>query len=50
MSLQAHWQDRLSEAIRFFWKTRQSQADRQGARTGTRDCWKSHGCDRGQAT
>lgn len=37
MSLQAHWQDRLSEAIRFFWKTRQSQADRQGARTGTRD-------------
>ena len=37
MSLQPYWQDRLSEAIRFFWKTRQSQSDRQGARSGSRD-------------
>ena len=37
MSLRPYWQDRLSEAIQFFWRTRQSQSDRQGARTGTRD-------------
>jgi hypothetical protein len=37
MSLQPYWHDRLSEAIRFFWRTRQSQSDRQGARSGTRD-------------
>lgn len=37
MSLQPYWEDRLSEAIRFFWKTRQSQSDRQGSRSGTRD-------------
>jgi hypothetical protein len=37
MSLQPKWQDRLSEAIRHFWKTRQRQSDQQGARTGTRD-------------
>ncbi len=37
MSLQPKWQDRLSEAIQFFWKTRQRQSDRQGNRTGTRD-------------
>lgn len=37
MSLQPRWQDRLSEAIRFFWKTRQGQSDRQGVRSGTRD-------------
>jgi hypothetical protein len=37
MSLQPHWQERVSEAIRHFWKTRQRQSDQQGARTGTRD-------------
>lgn len=37
MSLQPYWCDRLSEAIRHFWKTRQIQADRQGSRSGTRD-------------
>lgn len=37
MSLQPKWQDRLSDAIRHFWKTRQRQSDRQGVRTGTRD-------------
>jgi DNA modification methylase len=37
MSLKPKWQDRLSEAIKFFWKTRQRQSDRQGKRTGTRD-------------
>jgi hypothetical protein len=37
MSLQPRWQDRLSEAIRFFWKTRQAQSERQGSRTGARD-------------
>jgi hypothetical protein len=37
MSLQARWQDRLSEAIRHFWNTRQRQSDSQGARSGTRD-------------
>jgi hypothetical protein len=37
MSLQPKWQDRLSDAIRHFWKTRQRQSDHQGARTGTRD-------------
>lgn len=37
MSLRPYWQDRLSEAIQFFWRTRQSQSDRQGVRTGTRD-------------
>jgi hypothetical protein len=37
MSLQPYWQDRLSEAIRFFWKTRQTQSDKQGARSGSRD-------------
>jgi hypothetical protein len=36
MSLQPRWQDRVSEAIRFFWKTRQKQSDRQGARSGMR--------------
>lgn len=37
MSLQPKWQDRLSKAIQFFWKTRQAQSERQGARTGARD-------------
>ncbi len=37
MSLQPKWQKRLVEAIRFFWKTRQSQSERQGHRTGARD-------------
>lgn len=37
MSLQPYWRDRLSEAIRHFWKTRQKQADLQGTRSGTRD-------------
>jgi hypothetical protein len=37
MSLQPHWQERLAEAIRFFWKTRQAQSERQGSRTGSRD-------------
>jgi hypothetical protein len=37
MSLKPKWQDRLSEAVKFFWKTRQRQSDRQGKRTGTRD-------------
>lgn len=37
MSLQPRWQDRLSEAIRYFWKTRQQQSDKQGSKTGTRD-------------
>lgn len=37
MSLQPYWQDRLAEAIRFFWKKRQAQSDRQGSRTGARD-------------
>ena len=37
MSLQARWEDRLSEAIRHFWNTRQRQSDSQGGRTGTRD-------------
>jgi hypothetical protein len=37
MSLKPYWQDRLSEAIRHFWRTRKSQSDRQGARSGTRD-------------
>jgi hypothetical protein len=37
MSLQPRWQDRLSDAIRHFWKTRQRQSEMQGARSGTRD-------------
>lgn len=37
MSLQPRWQDQLSEAIRYFWKTRQQQSDKQGSKTGTRD-------------
>lgn len=37
MSLQPRWQNRLSEAIQHFWKTRQRQSDHQGTRTGTRD-------------
>jgi Restriction endonuclease XhoI len=37
MTLQPRWQDRLSEAIQHFWKTRQRQSDQQGTRTGTRD-------------
>jgi hypothetical protein len=37
MSLQPYWQERLAEATRFFWKTRQTQSDRQGSRTGARD-------------
>jgi len=37
MSLQPYWRDRLNEAIRLFWRTRQAQADRQGSRSGTRD-------------
>jgi hypothetical protein len=37
MSLPPEWQDRLSEAIRYFWKTRQQQSDKQGSKTGTRD-------------
>ena len=37
MSLQPRWQNRLSEAIRHFWKTRQHQSEMQGARSGTRD-------------
>lgn len=37
MSLQPHWEKRLCDAIRQFWKTRQSQSDRQGVRTGARD-------------
>ncbi len=37
MSLQPRWQDRLTEAIQYFWKTRQQQSDKQGSKTGTRD-------------
>jgi hypothetical protein len=37
MSLQPRWQNRLSEAIQHFWKTRQQQSDKQGIKTGTRD-------------
>lgn len=37
MSLTPHWQDRLSEAIRHFWTTRQRQSDHQGSRSGARD-------------
>jgi hypothetical protein len=37
MSLQLRWQHRLSEAIQYFWKTRQQQSDKQGRKTGTRD-------------
>jgi hypothetical protein len=37
MSLQPYWQDRLTEAIRQFWRTRNRQSDHQGIRTGTRD-------------
>lgn len=37
MSLQPKWQERLSEAIQYFWKTRQQQSDKQGSKTGTRD-------------
>jgi hypothetical protein len=37
MSLQPRWQDRLSEAIQHFWKTRQQQSNKQGIKTGTRD-------------
>ena len=37
MSLQPRWQDQLCEAIRYFWKTRQQQSDKQGSKTGTRD-------------
>lgn len=37
MSLQPYWEDRLREAIRHFWKTRQQQSDKQGSKTGTRD-------------
>jgi hypothetical protein len=37
MSLQPYWEDRLCEAVRHFWKTRQAQADRQGTKSGTRD-------------
>lgn len=37
MSLQTYWEQRLCEAVRHFWKTRRSQADRQGVKTGTRD-------------
>jgi len=37
VSLTPYWQDRLSEAIRHFWSTRQKQSDHQGSRSGTRD-------------
>lgn len=37
MSLQPYWEDRLREAIRYFWKTRQQQSEKQGTKTGTRD-------------
>lgn len=37
MSLQPRWQERLAEAIRHFWKTRQRQSDQQGIRSGNRD-------------
>jgi hypothetical protein len=37
MSLTPYWQDRLAEAIRYFWSTRKQQSDQQGTRTGTRD-------------
>ena len=48
MSLQARWEDRLPEAIRFFWKTRRSESDRQGARTGDPRFRKQNGCHRGK--
>lgn len=37
MSLEPRWQERLAEAVKYFWRTRQSQSDRQGVRSGTRD-------------
>ncbi len=37
MSLEPRWEQRIREAVRHFWDTRESQANRQGTSTGVRD-------------
>lgn len=37
MSIEPRWEQRIREAVRHFWQTRESQASRQGAATGVRD-------------
>lgn len=37
MSLSLRWEERVREAVRHFWLTRESQSTRQGAKSGTRD-------------
>ncbi len=37
MSLDSRWDDRLHEAVRYFWQTRSTQADSQGTKSGQKD-------------
>lgn len=37
MSLSPRWEERVSEAVRHFWLTRETQSNRQGTRSGARD-------------
>ena len=37
MSLQPYWEERVGTAVKRFWETRSNQAERQGARSGSRD-------------
>lgn len=37
MSLSSRWEERVGEAVRHFWLTRETQSSRQGAKSGTRD-------------
>src|SRR5271170_7574220 len=37
MNLTPRWEDRLREAVKHFWVTREAQSARQGAKTGSRD-------------
>ena len=37
MNLEPRWERRVQEAVKHFWTTRESQADRQGRKSGSRD-------------
>lgn len=37
MSLSPRWEERIREAVKHFWLTREAQSTRQGAKSGTRD-------------
>jgi hypothetical protein len=37
VSLSPRWEERICEAVRYFWLTRETQSNRQGTKSGTRD-------------